>query len=349
MVKRSQKKKASTRNGTNKTARAARPRTKPRQRMRRPTQAALSECAQKYLNVLENPFSGAIACVPSLTNFPTMKHSVRSFGTAFTGTNGFGFVCATPFQGAFNDGLFISGSTQLFTGIVIGTGGGNFTGLSNSPYTTALSERQVQIRVVGCGLRVRNITPLLNRGGVLVGAESLGHRTVVGLDDATMLQWDTAERLAATTDKWSSVVWHPNDEDEFDFLSAAQCGVDPYILPTLAFVFRAPGTGVGTAQQYEWESYLIFEAKGSVVHGLTPSMSDPSGLATVQNSVMPVRMRKPTQASKAQRVADILGNLAMGAGYAANLGVRAYRAYNALNGPPPNGQLRRITDIETVD
>jgi len=145
--------------------------------------------------------------------------------------------------------------------------------------------------MVACGLRVRNVTPMLSRGGALVGCESLNHGALNGLGLADLMLMDTSERVSATTNNWHSVVWHPQDEDENDFLSFEDVApVDMFSNATLAFTAQAPP---GSAQTYEFEGYVVFEAKGQSVHGLTPSLSDPAGYAAVQNATSSVAQRKP--------------------------------------------------------
>jgi len=256
--------------------------------------AILSDCARNYFAVLENPFSGAVSCVPATTNFPTMKHSVRAQGIMYTGTQGFGYVCVSPIPGMWTDNQFVSVSGVGFDGATIATGTTGMASVpSNSPYALALVRQQMQGRVVACGLRVRNTTALLNRGGSLVGIESLSHASLVGQGFSDLLAQDTAEKMDSTSNVWSSVTWHPEDEDEYDYFDSSELA-GANVFPVLAFVAIAPGvTAAGTQQQYEWEAYLAFEAKGSVVHGLTPSFSDPIGLGLVRNSTATVALRKP--------------------------------------------------------
>jgi hypothetical protein len=265
----------------------------------------LSECARKYARVLEDPFSGGVACVPTLTNFPTMKHSFRTRGTVTTSsTSGMGFVTMNPYFMLFNDTNALYQSNSTYTGSVISTGVA--TGItaagSNSPYTSIQNGTQVKGRLVAAGLRVRNVTALLSRGGSLAAAESLNHTSLDTLNYTNLLLMDTAGTLDASLGSWQSVVWHPQDEDELDFIQNTDTGAPPFNAYTLGFIMTAPT--VATVQNYEWEAYAVFEAKGQLVHGLTPSLSDPQGLAAVQNAVMPVENRKPTSLNTAWKAAQ---------------------------------------------
>lgn len=269
----------------------------------------LSDCAKGYLSVLEDPFSGAVSCVPTTTNFPTLKHSVRSQGTLYTGTLGVGYVCVSPIVGMWTSAEFVNVSGVGYDGAGIASVAattGKVANGSNTPYATTLTRQQMQGRVVACGLRVRNTTALLNRGGSVVGIESQGHASLVNNTMADVLQQDSADKMAATSDAWHSVVWHPQDDDEYDYFDTSEL-TGAAIAPVLAFVMQAPGvTAAGTQQQYEYEVYLAFEAKGAVVHGQSPSYSDAVGLSAVQNSTATIAARKPQSGDRGPWVQNAL-------------------------------------------
>jgi len=274
--------------------------------------ARLSDCANAYLRVLEDPFSGQVACLPGTPNFPTMKHSVRASGTFSTGLVGFGYVCLVPYKGMFLDTACVNGSQTNYNGESIAAPNtqGQFSVPTNSPYDDSLSPAEIKCRLVAAGLRVRNVTAMLNRGGSLVGAESLNHSPVNGMDIPALMLMDTTERLSAVSNDWLSVVWHPQDEDETDFITGAQANdSELYNVATLAFAAQN-GTDASAQQTYEWEAYVVFEAKGQVVHGLTPSMSDPVGLAAAQNATASVAARKPHTGARLPRVMAALGSAA---------------------------------------
>jgi len=274
--------------------------------------ARLSDCAAAYLRVLEDPFSGQVACLPGTPNFPTMKHSVRASGTFSTGTVGFGYVCLVPYKGMFHDTACVNGSQPSYNGESIAAPNtqGQFSVPTNSLYDDTLSPAELKCRLVAAGLRVRNVTAQLNRGGSVVGAESLNHSPVNGMDIPALMLMDTTERLSAMSNDWLSVVWHPQDEDETDYITGDQANnSDLYNVATLAFAAQN-GTDAASQQTYEWEAYVVFEAKGQSVHGLTPSMSDPVGLAAAQNATASVAARKPHSGERLSRVASALGNAA---------------------------------------
>lgn len=293
--------------------------------------AYLSQCASDYADVLENPFSGRVACFPTTTNFPSMKHSVRSQGVFATGGEGFGFVCCVPFAMFYNNLGAVFSSTVSYTGSVIAQGGatGGQVANSNSPYVIGENATQLKCRLVACGLRVRNITAQLQRGGQLVGLETLNHTPANDLSIAACMLMDTTERCSPFAKEWASVVWHPQDEDESDFLDSDDViDNELYNGATLAFAAQASGSDATLAQLYEYEVYAVFEAKGQSVHGLTPSYNDPVGLAAVQNATASTEARKPivgdrlakatsTIARSAEHLSRILPQLVEVAAFAA--------------------------------
>jgi len=160
---------------------------------------------------------------------------------------------------------------------------------TNSPYPANVTAANMQGRLVSCGLRVRNTTPLLSRGGLCVGAESLTHTGMVNLTIPDLMAMDTTDSVPAASDLWSSVVWHPQDDDEFDYLDSSELTGD-FLFPVLGFAFQGSPT---VSQNYEFEVYVVFEAKGATVHGLTPSFADPVGMSAIQNTIASVAQRKP--------------------------------------------------------
>jgi len=268
----------------------------------------LSDCARRYLESLNSPFSGILSCVPSEFNFPTLKHFFRVSGTCVTGTTLVGFVSFNPWQGVFIPGAAnnypIQSSNTSFALQTFANAPttGVLTAPTNTPYLSNLTDVQFQFRVVAGGLRVRNITPLLNKGGSLVGIESLNHDDLNGESINSCLQQDTASRMDPLSEDWSSVVFHPENPEEINFYNVTNQPVNKF----LGFIFNAP-----VPQEYEFEAAVICEVKGNVIHGLTPSESDPHGFAAVQNLTSNSAARRPFKTSDSGfRLGNLLGGLA---------------------------------------
>jgi len=301
-----------------------------------PAYHGLSQCAADYLKSLEDPFSGKVACVPSEFNFPSLKHSVTAYGTFTTGTLGVGFVSVQPFQIAFN-GIPSTGSpgpvnysTAIFTGTTFSPAATTGVGeaQTDTPYTSVLTSAQIETRLVSCGLRVRNVTPMLNRGGSLVGIEELNHQSlqVNGFNLSISMMEDTAAAMSATSDDWQSVTYHPQSPTEISWYTGFTAyGVVPTNYDFMGFIAQAPPS---TPQTYEWQVTGCFEAKGTSVQGLTPSHSDPAGFAAVQNAVSSVEARKPHSGDRIVRYAKLAGRVA-------SLAMSAYQSFTAAANPVP--------------
>lgn len=303
------------------------PKPKPRRNRKRNAQRrrkpkfALSDCAQRYCKALEDPFSGITACVPTITNFPTLKHSFRTRGTFKTGDST-GFVTINPYAMMFSDLVGGVYTSNTYTGNTIqasGTGVNAIYG-AGTPYDSTDSAGDVKLRLVAAGLRVRNVTAITARGGVLAMSETINHSASIGYTYNTLLAQDTAESLDATLGSWSSVTWHPQDEDEFDFIAGSQAAAAPYGNTVLSAI--AEDAVSAASQTYEWEVFIVCEAKGNMVHGLSLSHSDPQGLAAVQTASGSVANRKPTQNNTASKAVSLLMR-------AAEIGWNVYQAYSA--------------------
>jgi len=293
----------------------------------------LSQCARDYLNVLNNPFSGNVACVPMEFNFPTLKQNFRAAGTFFTGTAGTGFVMLNPYLGVFQDPVpnatnAINSSLATFASLAFQSYPtlGVSTAITTSPYTSALTQEQATFRLVGAGVRCRNVTPLLNRGGSLVGIETMNHDTLVGQTLAACMLEDSAERCNTNSAGWNTVVYHPQEPSELSFVSGTTAGTS-----FLGFIAQsASQDGALPAQVYEWECVICVEMKGAQIHGLTPSYSDPVGLGHVQNMTASINTRKPFISDDAGLR---LTRIAQFGGAVAGMATTAYRAYKGVSNP----------------
>lgn len=315
----------------------------------------MAACTRDYLKALENPFSGASACIPSEFNFPSLKQSVMAYGTFATGAGGVGWVSVIPFACP-----YVGTGSGSYWPNPIGYTSGGFTGTTftnyvnpnvgtsscNSPYLSNFTDTAVGTRLVGCGLRVRNVTPLLNRGGSLIGLEELNHQSLslASFSASTMMLEDIARPMSSTSDEWQSVVYHPQAPQEINWYYAFQAYPPTYVTgpyDTDFLGFLATSNAV-TPQTYEWQVVCAFEAKGTLVHGLSPSLSDPSGFAAVQNATSSVFIRQPQSGERAAWVARTAGMIA-------GMATSFYEGYagtrrNLLLAPNRAGPL--ITEME---
>lgn len=245
-----------------------------------------------------------------------MKQACRASGTFNTGTSGFGYVFVSPFNFIFNNTNPITWTDSTYPLTNMNAGTGSNTANSNSPFNNSNNSDALQVRLVACGLRVKNVTALLAKGGTLVGAESLNHTDMLGYTVASTLNMATAQRMNAVSEEWSSVVWHPVDEDEYDYVSFSAFN---FLQNAHTLAFMAQVGDATQIQTYEWEINCAFECKGTIVQTLTPSLSDPKGLAIVQNATSTAADRKPWVGDRAKQLLPLL----------AKAGAYAYSAYKA--------------------
>jgi len=155
----------------------------------------------------------------------------------------------------------------------------------NSPFASSeYNAAGIQSRHLSCGLRVRNITPMLSRAGTLYALKSpndtnltaLGFNSLIADLDVTGNAW----RCDTSGGKWSYLAWCPTDRDQMEFYTSdsplSQDGSN-IMNRNLAFVAQAPSTAV---QTYEFECVFHFEvvgvaSTGDVLHSLTRGQSHP--------------------------------------------------------------------------
>ena len=136
----------------------------------------VSKCGRDYLSVLTNPFRAIspLPCIPDVIALPSNKFRTRSIGTFETNDSGQGQIGVNPYRTAANDDL---GAVNYSTTAIVmaGVNDFNFTAVGSSdvvcagPYTTAqLSAVPTQLRLVGCGVKVKYAGTELARAGRLI-------------------------------------------------------------------------------------------------------------------------------------------------------------------------------------
>jgi hypothetical protein len=265
-------------------------------------------CAIEYLKVLEDPFSGSVSCVPTLQSQPSGKYSVFARGTATSsGTTGFGYIIASSSYGAVSNVGAVAYTTPLYgsDGSITPNGGGGLgvaQAYTNSQFVSQLSITQAQYRTVGFGLRVRNTTPVMFRGGTLWGLESPDHSDLFGgtITPNGTTQLTTTEYLPAESSEWSSVVWHPITNSDYGYSQVVQAiSGSPTVGGNLAFFFLAPQiSGSPASQSYEFEIFGSYEYVGSNVPFTSPSATDIVGLGDINSLTSNNVMRRPRQGER---------------------------------------------------
>jgi len=255
----------------------------------------------KHIHASLYPFhSGPVA--PSFPH-QQLARSGKTFcrGTFSTGNDGYGFIRACPV-----------GSRDLPAGLIQFSPGGavahnsfaNGTDvlLTNGEDTFAsFGVSGLNCRITSCGLRVRNITSMLNRGGTCFALKEPNDvplpgspfNNIISQLDVTGDSW----RCSTSGDKWSYIAWCPRDRDQMEFaytpIGLTNTGISMGG-PNLAFVVEAPA--VATTQKYEWEfvvHYQVISATGQngLITGLTRGIAHENCEAV--NGVVAELQKKP--------------------------------------------------------
>jgi len=254
----------------------------------------LSPCARDYLSVLENPFSGKVACVPNFPSIPSRKVRYWARGVASTGTAGVGFVALNPFI-SWNDTLADPTNTVYYTdSSFAGTttsyasgAGVQRTNLNSEYDSTSL----YKYRLVAAGLRVRYAGTELNRGGRVFCLEEPDHASTASFGLSNIARYD-GHRVFRPDQHWKSITYHPADEDEFDYFGPLVAGNLHFMLA----MFEA--ASAATPLAFEFEVDCIYEMIGSVVRGLTPTPVDMVGLSAVQTFTNTTNNRAPREGDR---------------------------------------------------
>lgn len=259
----------------------------------------LSACAQRYFEVLLNPFDTAaeeLPCIPDLIDIPSYKFYTRQRGSITIGTTGYGFVGVSPYAyGNDQVNILSSSSTYGFSGFPV-TAARSAAVLESSnsmfPWTAATCP---SVRVVGCGLRIRYTGTELNRGGTIIPVLS----NMVG---DNLSGEGVSENLARPTVRtlqnnrqWAGCVLKPLSPSDYSYtqdLSGTRNLISGANLAGTNIRMGVALTGaVGNTYEYElviyYECIPAVSATGTVnsVPGTSKSHSDVSALSMIRDYV----------------------------------------------------------------
>lgn len=292
----------------------------------------LSPAVSQYMHALVDPWEAIPCSVPNQPPLMTRPSKYWARGTFSTspvaGANGFGFIAVSPFNGVANDGDFVFYNSQaLALPLIDVTTAGQFT-LANSNADYQVSEfsglTPKSARVVSCGLRIRNLTSALTRGGQCIGLAEPSHGTISTMTVTGMDAYqESARHGAKDLSQWIELLWRPVDTDDMDFNSTffnpnVPNGVD------MGFILVAPA---GAPQTYEFEAFGIYELQGQLVTGKSFSVADTKGYDAVANTlVISPKLHKPHV--RDQRIPEA-------AQKAANHVVKHMQTHGGQRYPPP--------------
>lgn len=255
--------------------------------------ASMSKYSRAYLHALADPFEAPPCILPSFPALLVRPVKVWAKGTFSTVSAGpaqdYGFIVLSPYLSIANDfSMVVTNSNALATQTIDLVTGGASTGYtSNSEYSSPNFGAQLaQYRVVAGGLRIRNITPNLTKGGQTVGLAEPSHASVNGMNVAAFdLYLESARHSAKDLGNWIQLVWRPVDTDDadFNFTFPTATSVNGY---NMGFQIVAPS---GNPQTYEFEGYAIIELQGKNVVGKIPSVADTKGFEAINNTIVASR------------------------------------------------------------
>jgi hypothetical protein len=201
-----------------------------------------------------------------------------------TGTAGCGFVAYAP-KNPYNDVATVFTTASTFAGSAIATSGAGVNLIQRSTNyfsSTMITTNGIGVRLVGSGIRVRNISQALNVGGILCGLQIDQNENSSNFSSIT-IPADPRTALVAqamNSGEWSVLVWRPTDMGDIDYMGddTGYATSDPKML-----FMALPPTGV--SQRYEFEIVEFWEFNGRGCPEYTVSHADPVGLSRVLDGI----------------------------------------------------------------
>lgn len=330
----------------------------------------IAPCTRMYAKALVNPFSvQGLPCIPDNIVLPSYKFATKARGVFSTGTLGVGFIIIDPFQMLTSNGN-IAGIAPVQTGGAIYYTDKTYAQANVQPITvaaltagvniansdslfvnadfdnTVAVNRRRQMRLVGCGLRIKYIGSNLYNAGRLIIFRNQGNDSVplfVATTPQTFLQ-DQYTSLTTVSRGDKYVYYVPDDADFIDY--------NPFNVysPNLADPAGVGGIGLGhhsmgiiidggsvapNQQSWEYEAVAYFEAVGNgftlsrsegdpvghdIIMSSLPNAAPTSSPQQVENSVMGQFIKGFTDTTR--EVAYTVGRKALG--YAANAAMNYY-------------------------
>lgn len=261
---------------------------------------ALSPAAAAYAHVVADPYFGPLIGIP---DFPPLNTAVRRMyarGTFTTGaalSGGFGYIVMMPELGLVNDQQFVvTSSAGTLVNVLDPTAAGATPAYSNAEFVSAqIGTRSLQARVVAAGLRIRNVTSKLARGGQIVGLQEPAHQNLATVPGtvtlANLLSYDESGFFDGASGSWTHITYRPATDNDTNFITAIPPGA--YYM---VFAVQGPDTTGANPQTYEYEAYVVGEYLGTVPRGKQPSPCDVAGYAAVSSVSLQSRtLQKPHQ------------------------------------------------------
>lgn len=256
--------------------------TTPRSRASLAPMLKMSECAEAYAHALIDPFAAPDPpCIPDNISIPSYKSRSFAKGVFTAGIGGVAAISMDPWlfgttqvsayvtNTAYPSGSYVN-PTVTPTGWTAITSTGIVT-------PTAVSNNDVEGRLVAAGIRVRYIGPELNRAGLVVKYRDPGNLMIASHPTDALLLFQEAS-TSPVDRKWHYVMYRPARASDLYYTATPLSGT-----PQPSLLVYVAGCTPGTS--FEYEAVAHHEFTGRALPGITPSFVDPNGMAIVQSAL----------------------------------------------------------------
>lgn len=266
----------------------------------------VSKCSRDYMSCLTNPYRSIspLPCIPDIISLPSNKFRSRSIGTFVTNASGQGGIGVNPFRTLSNSSAAYYASTSTWAPPVgddftFAAGTNTAAGFMSTSYNLVqLQQDFIQLRLVGCGVKVRYAGTELNRAGRITSYRSPSNTSIVSGTINQLLSIPSTRKFPMLR-VWRSVTYVPDDPDFLGYQTVAELfAKQNFNQGTLLHIID--GAPPNTSFDYEISAY--WEMIGAINFSntnFTSSHSDPVGLGAAISAVpLKISERSPEQQEK---------------------------------------------------
>jgi len=231
------------------------------------------ETLRRYARILVHPFTAPLTGIPTYPAVPSVHARCVEAGVFKTGSDGIGFVLATPTISNGSTVAYVSSSTTFAH-----EGYANATAVLSigAPFAnTDFGTDKLKSRVVACALRVRNTTEYGNRGGQAYLFQQPDGDPLDTLPATSSNCRRYAQqgcwKAVPSDGSWATIHWRKTEPNQYDY---APQGYASLALKCLSCYAVANSQ----VQTYEWELVTIGEYIGGIseANGMLPGARVPS-------------------------------------------------------------------------
>lgn len=243
----------------------------------RQTYRNFSDCALFYAQAVIDPWGVTVPpCIPDFYTVPSFKFGTRTRGTMFVGTLNFGYIIFDPYVPS-SDRNNTAFTTGLFTGAEIGTPGESNTDTmtNNSPFVSnQFASDGLEYRLVGAGMACRYLGNEMSRGGQMIIYRNPSNGSYP-VPTTQQLMLSNPETTTVPVDReWHYVTFKPVESSDYEYSFTVVNNFNMIIAVT----------GIVNGAAFEFDCVQWFEIIGQPVPQVTPSDSDPIGMAVIKSA-----------------------------------------------------------------